>query len=111
MMVVKNTGNGKELECETASSFFEKVRGLMFRGKIVPILFDFGREGTHGIHSFFVCEPFYAIYLSSSGEVVGKFRVSPNEAYRRNSRPARYLLEIDEGRAGLFREGDKVVFE
>lgn len=109
-MILKNAGSGKELECETAFTFFEKVRGLMFRGRIAPILFDFNEEGTHGIHSFFVCAPFYAIYLSPSGEVVDKFRVSQNEVYRRNSVPARYLLEIDEGRAAWFNKGDKVVF-
>ncbi|MBN2122185.1 DUF192 domain-containing protein [Candidatus Micrarchaeota archaeon] len=111
MILIKNAGSGKELECETAYTFFDKVRGLMFRKKIAPILFDFNYEGTHGIHSFFVFSPFYAIYLSASKEVIDKFRVVPNEAYRCNASPARYLLEIDEGRAAWFNKGDKVVFE
>jgi uncharacterized membrane protein (UPF0127 family) len=110
MMLLRNARSKKELECETAFTFFEKVRGLMFRKKIVPILFDFGTEATHGIHSFFVCAPFYAVYLSNSGEVIEKFPVRPNEAYRCNSSPARYLLELGGSEAEWFKKGDKVVF-
>jgi uncharacterized membrane protein (UPF0127 family) len=107
-MIVENKGNGKKVECEGALTFMQKVRGLMFRKKIVPILFDFHAEGSHGIHSFFVCAPFYAIYINSSGKVTDKFHVRPNEAYRENSSPARYLLEIDEERAAWFGKGDRV---
>jgi uncharacterized membrane protein (UPF0127 family) len=107
-MIVENKSNGKRMECEGAPSILQKIRGLMFRRKIVPILFDFHTDGSHGIHSFFVCAPFYAIYISSSGRVVDKFRVAPNEAYRVNSSPARYLLEVDEGKGDWFSKGDEV---
>ncbi len=108
-MIVENTQNQKKVECLKALSPFEKMRGLMFRRKIVPILFDFSKDGIHAIHSFFVAAPFYAVYISSSGEVVDKFRVVPSEAHRQNSTPARYLLEIDEARASWFNRGDKVM--
>jgi uncharacterized membrane protein (UPF0127 family) len=107
-MIATNKSNGKAVECEGALSALQKIRGLMFRSEIAPILFDFHADGVHGIHSFFVCAPFYAVYISSSGKVVDKFRVVPNEVYRVNSSPARYLLEIDEGRAGWFGKGDEV---
>ncbi len=110
-MIVENKRNAKKLECENAFTTLQKIRGLMFRKKIVPLIFDFNYEGVHGIHSFFVCAPFYAIYLSSAGKVTDKFRVCPNTAYRKNSFPARYLLEVDEGRAGWFEKGDMVVFD
>ena len=107
-MIVENIKNHKKVECLEANSISQKIRGLMFRKKIVPILFDFFADGVHAIHSFFVTAPFYAIYISSSGEVVDKFRVVPSEAHRQNSEPARYLLEIDEARAGWFSRGDEV---
>ena len=108
-MIVENSRNGKRVECEPALSMLEKIRGLMFRRKMVSLLFDFFREDIHPIHSFFVSFPFYAIYISSSGEVIDKFRVAPSEAHRQNSAPARYLLETDESSASGFEIGDKVV--
>lgn len=108
-MIVENKRNGKKVECIPAVSMLEKIRGLMFRREAIPILFDFFREGVHPIHSFFVPSAFYAIYISSSGEVADKFRVVPYEAHRQNSEPARYLLEIDERRAAWFEKGDRVV--
>jgi uncharacterized membrane protein (UPF0127 family) len=107
-MIIENESNGKKVDCSEAVSPFDKIRGLMFRKKIIPILFDFFRDDLHAIHSFFVPAPFYAIYISSSGEVVEKLRVVPSEAHRQNSQPARYLLEIDEERAAWFSEGDRV---
>lgn len=108
-MIVENARNGKRVECESALSMPQKIRGLMFRRKMVSILFDFFLDDIHPIHSFFVAFPFYAIYISSSGEVVDKFRVAPSEAHRQNSAPARYLLETDEESAAGFGVGDKVV--
>lgn len=108
-MMVENKKNGKKVECKDALSPLKKIRGMMFRKEIIPILFDFFRDEIHPIHSFFVSAPFYAIYISSSGEVVDKFRVVPSEAHRQNAHPARYLLEIDEERASWFEPGDRVV--
>ena len=108
-MIVENKRSGKRVECETALSHLEKMRGLMFRRKPVSILFDFFQDGIHPIHSFFVSFPFYAIYISSNGEVVDKFRVAPYEAHRQNSFPSRYLLETDEESAAGFKVGDMVV--
>jgi uncharacterized membrane protein (UPF0127 family) len=110
-MIVENKRNGKKVECEKALSLLSKVRGLMFRKEIIPILFDFFRDDIHPIHSFFVPAPFYAVYISSSGRVVDKFRVVPSEFHRQNSGPARSLLEIDEGRAAWFEKGDRVVLD
>ena len=109
-MIIENTQNQKKVECTEALSLPQKMRGLMFRKKIIPILFDFFKDGVYAIHSFFVPGPFYAIYISSSGEVVDKFRVVPKEVHRQNSTPARYLLEISEERAAWFKKGDKVIF-
>ncbi|MBD3390371.1 hypothetical protein GF415_05510 [Candidatus Micrarchaeota archaeon] len=86
----------------------QKLRGLMFRKKVVPIFFDFFREGVHPIHSFFVPSPFFAVYLSSAMGVVDKFRVSRFELLRKNQKPARYLIELGEKDASFFGIGDEV---
>ncbi|MBD3397827.1 hypothetical protein GF412_01695 [Candidatus Micrarchaeota archaeon] len=110
-MIVENKRNGKKVTCEKACTPLSQIRGLMFRREVIPILFDFFRDDIHPIHSFFVPSAFYAIYISSSGEVVDKFRVVPSELHRQNSGPARYLLEIDEKRAAWFKKGDRVVLD
>lgn len=109
-MIVENKRNGRKVCCLEAASFLQKVRGLMGRKKVVPILFDFFREGSHPIHSFFVPGPFFAVYISSAMEVVDKFRVSRFELLRKNKEPARYLLELGEKDASFFGIGDEVAF-
>jgi len=49
------------IECK---NFFQKARGLMFRGKNfkIPLLFVFPKPGNYTIHSFF-CRKFLAIWL------------------------------------------------
>lgn len=107
-MIVENLKNGKKVECKSATTSFQRFRGLMFRPKIIPILFDFKGEGIFPIHSFFVFSQFSAIYISKEGKILDKFQVSPFQLYAANNQPARYLLEIDNSRAPWFRKGDKV---
>ncbi len=109
-MIVENKRNCRKVYCMEAVSFLQKVRGLMGREMVAPILFDFFREGIHPIHSFFVPGPFFAVYISSAMEVVDKFRVSPFELLRKNREPARYLLEVGEKDASFFGIGDEVAF-
>ena len=47
-------------ELEIADTDFKRVRGLMFRDEIVPILFVFGFNGIFSIHSYFVKKEFDA---------------------------------------------------
>ncbi len=107
-MIVENLQNGKIVECNSATTSFQRFRGLMFRGKIIPILFDFKKNGIFPIHSFFVFSKFVAFYISSEGEILEVYPVNPFQPYVSNVGPARYLLEIDHMRAAWFRKGDKV---
>ncbi len=107
-MIVENLRNGKIVECKGAKTPFQRFRGLMFRKNVIPMLFDFMREGIFPIHSFFVFSDFVAFYISSEGEILEKHPVTPFQIYVANLEPARYLLEIDVMRATWFRKGDRV---
>ena len=110
-MKVINKRTGKSVEAEKAFGMLQKIRGLMFRVKPVPILFDFSKSGFHPIHSLFVFFPFYALYIDENKEVVEKLRIEPFCALKKNSVPARYLLEIGVGQESLFEKGERVDFD
>ena len=82
-------------ELEIADTEFSRMRGLMFRDEIVPILFVFGFEGIFSIHSYFVKGEFDAVYLAADGRVTEVFRrVPPNTALVRPKKSSSMLLEL-----------------
>jgi len=94
---IVNSSNGKSVKVymEIAADEFSRMRGLMFRDQIIPILFTFGGPGLFPIHSHFVKYEFDAVYLSPSGEVVEVFRkVPPNTSLVSPTKVAGYLLEL-----------------
>jgi len=82
---------------EVADTLFAKVRGLMFRENIVPVLFVFNYSDKHPIHSCFVFGDFEAVYINSKGYVVDIFHVKPFTLWLSNKTNAKYLLEVPEG--------------
>ncbi len=89
----KKTSEGISLEI--ADNDFSRMRGLMFREKIVPILFVFGYDGLFPIHSHFVKAPFDAVYISPEGTVVEVFlAVPPGTNLVSPKKSASYLLEL-----------------
>jgi len=101
-------------ELEIADTDFSRMRGLMFRDRIIPILFTFGGPGLFPIHSHFVKYEFDAVYLSPEGRVVEVFRkVPPNTNLVSPTKVAGYLLELpvdvfDELKIG---EGDSLAWK
>ena len=94
---ITNASKGKSVKTymEIADNDFARMRGLMFRDKIIPILFVFGSDGTYPIHSNFVKAPFDAVYISQNGTVVEIFRkIPPATQLVSPKKPARYLLEL-----------------
>lgn len=86
----------KNFSSETAKTFFEKMKGLMFSGR-KNILFVFEKERIFGIHSFFVFFPFDAVYLDGRKKVVEVIQnVKPFTFHVENMIPAKYLLELCE---------------
>lgn len=94
---ITNEGKGESVKAymEIANTEFSRMRGLMFRDRIIPILFEFNSTGTYPIHSNFVKAEFDAVYLSEGGEVVEIFRkIPPSTQFISPQKPARYLLEL-----------------
>ena len=84
-----------KISLEIADDDFSRMRGLMFREKIIPILFIFGREGRFPIHSHFVVAEFDAIYLAPDGTVKEVFRkIPPNTNLVSPKKNSSYLLEL-----------------
>jgi len=82
-------------DLEIADSDFSRMRGLMFRDEIVPILFIFGYNGIFSIHSYFVKKEFDAVYLSADGTVSEIFRrIPPNTALVSPKKKSSFLLEL-----------------
>jgi uncharacterized membrane protein (UPF0127 family) len=82
-------------ELEIADTNLKRVRGLMFRDEIVPILFVFGYDGIFSIHSYFVKKEFDAVYLSAAGKVNEIYRrIPPNTALVSPKKKSSFLLEL-----------------
>jgi uncharacterized membrane protein (UPF0127 family) len=95
--IISNSGSGKSASVymEIAADDFSRMRGLMFRDRIIPILFVFGSPGLFPIHSHFVKAQFDAVYLSPEGKVVEIFRkIPPNTNLVSPTKQAGYLLEL-----------------
>lgn len=108
-----NPTKGKSLAIcmEIADTEMERMRGLMFRKKIVPILFVFGYEGIFPIHSYFVVDIFDAIYVAKDGTVNEIYRrIPPSTALVKPKKNSTYLLELpcDMTDRLKIEEGDKL---
>lgn len=94
---VSNLSRKKSISAsvEIADNEVSRMRGLMFREKIVPILFIFDSEGIFPIHSYFVKGEFDAIYLSSNRTITEIFaKIPPNTPLVTPKKKARYLIEL-----------------
>lgn len=83
-------------KAETAKTFFQKFKGLMFSEK-KNLLFIFDKERIVPIHSFFVFFQFDAVYLNSKKRIIEiKKNIAPFTFFVQNKIPAKYLFEITE---------------
>ncbi|MCX6772840.1 MAG: DUF192 domain-containing protein [Candidatus Micrarchaeota archaeon] len=92
-----NKANNKSvnISMEIADNDLSRMRGLMFRSKVIPILFVFGYTGLFPIHSHYCPGEFDAVYLSQDGKVVELFRKIPVGLDRiEPTKPASFLLEL-----------------
>jgi len=80
-------------DVEECKSFFQKLRGLMFRRNPKTLVFVFDKPVKTGIHSFFVNEKFLAIWLLK-GRVIDVKIVRPWNPYVRPKIAFDRLLEI-----------------
>ena len=102
-------------KCELCATPREKRRGLMFRSKAVPLLFEFDSEArsANAIHSFF-CPRFDAVFLDGSRRAVDiRENLAPWNPWIAPKKPAKYLLELPAGEAQKKRvkAGEKLDFK
>jgi len=72
-----------------------KILGLMFRNRDYEnLLFDFGYNGRHVIHSFFVFFDFLAVWLDDENNVIDWKIVKPFDALVQPKKSCRKLIEI-----------------
>ncbi len=75
--------------------FFGKISGLMFKNKETKnLLFEFKKETTMKIHSFFVFFPFLAIWTNQKNEVVEFKFVKPFNPVIKSKKPFQKLIEV-----------------
>ena len=97
MQEIENVTKKKRVKAdlEIADTNFKRVRGLMFRDEIIPILFIFGYDGIFSIHSYFVKKEFDAVYLSADCMVNEIYRrIPPNTALVSPKKKSSFLLEL-----------------
>lgn len=83
------------ISLEIADTDLARMRGLMFRDRIIPMLFVFGSPGKFPIHSNFVIAEFDAVYVSEGGRVNEIFReIPPGTKLISPKKDSLYLLEL-----------------
>ena len=81
-------------ECVT---FWQQTRGMMFRKKVVPLLFAFPKEQTVKLHSWFCPDHMDLIFLDENWEVV---ELQPEWPPKKSYQPENkfmFLLELPRG--------------
>ena len=79
-----------------ATSWKDKMRGLMFRDSIIPLYF----ETRFGVHTFFVKAPIFVLILDAKNRVVSMKQVHPWKVYFWNPQYSR-VLELPINYPGL----------
>jgi uncharacterized membrane protein (UPF0127 family) len=101
------------LHVRLCSSFFCRLRGLMFRSNLKSddgLLFIGSRDSRldSAIHMFFVFTNLAVIWIDSHFRVVDSVLASAWHPAYLPAQPARYILEIDPARFQEFTVGDQL---
>lgn len=97
------------------SSFWCKLRGLMFRRSLPAsegLIFVYGRESVveTSIHMLFMAFPIAAIWLDGEGRVVDKALAKPWRPAYAPRRPARYVIEAHPALLERVQIGERLTF-
>jgi uncharacterized protein len=113
-----NTANGSVLldKAVWCSSFFCKLRGLMFRAQLEPgegllMVEPWASRSGPSIHMLFMAFPIAAIWLDESFAVVDKVLAKPWALAYVPSRAAKYTLEAAPELLDRVAVGDTFAFE
>jgi len=97
---------------KTCSFFWQKIRGLMFRSRIIPLIFPFRRERKIRLHSFFVRHPFDIVLIDKNSVVVELSRGFKKRFFT-SKKKAKTVLELPDGSIESSRTeiGDSITFK
>jgi uncharacterized protein len=98
------------------SSFFCRLRGLMFRSRLEPeegllLVQERSSRVDSSIHMLFVYTDLAVIWLDAESVVVDSVRAHSWKPAYFPKAPAKYILEISPERLSEFKVGDKIKFE
>ncbi len=115
-LIKQSTGEILLDNARWCSSYFCKLRGLMFRRRLEPgeglILVETGESKmATAIHMLFMAFPIAAIWLNADFEVVDKIEALPWRLYYAPSKPAQYTLEASPDLLERVEIGDRLAFE
>ena len=91
------------LEC---TSFWQQTRGMMFRKKVIPLIFSFQKQQNISLHSFFCPGNMDLVFLNEDWKVVELKREWPPRSRYKSERSALFLLELPAG--SIWRSDTKV---
>ena len=94
------------------NSLLSQARGMMFRKRPLPLVFEFSREKINALHMMFVFFPIDVIFLDKDKEIVEiKENLRPFSFYNPKNR-SRYVVELEKGSIAQSRSaiGDVVCF-
>jgi uncharacterized protein len=105
--------NKKIMNKVIVANSFRKFKGLMFERKEnfdYALVFEFVKEGitTSSLHMLFVFFPTDVVFLNKQKIVVDKFTMYPWKLYYAPKKPAKYAIELPEGKAKEINCGDKI---
>ena len=84
----------KFTEC---SSFWQQTRGMMFRKKVVPLVFAFPKEKIVKLHSWFCPDNLDLVFLNENWEVVELQAELPTRSSYKPQKRFMFLLELPRG--------------
>jgi uncharacterized membrane protein (UPF0127 family) len=114
-IVRRDTGETLLEGVRWCDSWFCKLRGLQFRGRLKPgeaLILVHPKDGVRStsIHMFFVFFPIAAVWINGQGVVTSAQVAKPWRPYYASTSPARYVLETAPDFLDTVSVGDEVKF-
>jgi uncharacterized protein len=115
-VIIQNLHPGSPaLKAQYCSSFFSRLKGLMFRKSLLPdeaiLLVETSDSRMNAsIHMFFMNFDIAVVWINSKMIVVDRVIARKWKPYYAPSGPARFILEIHPDRLNSFKIGDQVTF-
>jgi uncharacterized protein len=97
-----------------AKTFYSKFKGLMFESKKkfdYALVFEFTQKGTtiNAIHMLFVFFSIDAVFLNENKKVIEiKKNLKPWTLFYAPKKPAKYLIELPEGKSNEIKLNDEI---